>query len=122
MVAVTAKRAGRPDRVCRAALQLAEGPEGMEQQHRPYAQEVEQKSALAQSMRRFRVGTGRIAAPSGQHLDCSGAGENDFVSLRICPGDIDMELRHLRYFIAVAETGSLKFAAEKRLHTAQPSL
>jgi LysR family hca operon transcriptional activator len=33
-----------------------------------------------------------------------------------------MELRHLRYFIAVAETGSLKFAAEKRLHTAQPSL
>jgi Bacterial regulatory helix-turn-helix protein, lysR family len=94
----------------------------MEQQASPYAQEVEQKSALAQSMRRFRAGTGRIAAPSGQHLDCSGAGENDFVSLRICPGDIDMELRHLRYFIAVAETGSLKFAAEKRLHTAQPSL
>jgi LysR family hca operon transcriptional activator len=33
-----------------------------------------------------------------------------------------MELRHLRYFIAVAEAGSLKLAAEKRLHTAQPSL
>jgi LysR family hca operon transcriptional activator len=33
-----------------------------------------------------------------------------------------MELRHLRYFIAVAEAGSLKVAAEKRLHTAQPSL
>jgi LysR family hca operon transcriptional activator len=33
-----------------------------------------------------------------------------------------MELRHLRYFIAVAETGSLTLAAEKRLHTAQPSL
>src|SRR6202451_4931350 len=33
-----------------------------------------------------------------------------------------MELRHLRYFIAVAETGSMKLAAESRLHTAQPSL
>ena len=33
-----------------------------------------------------------------------------------------MELRHLRYFIAVAEAGSMKLAAEKRLHTAQPSL
>ena len=33
-----------------------------------------------------------------------------------------MELRHLRYFVAVAEAGSLKLAAEQRLHTAQPSL
>jgi LysR family hca operon transcriptional activator len=33
-----------------------------------------------------------------------------------------MELRHLRYFVAVAETGSMKLAAESRLHTAQPSL
>jgi len=33
-----------------------------------------------------------------------------------------MELRHLRYFVAVAEAGSLKVAADKRLHTTQPSL
>jgi LysR family hca operon transcriptional activator len=33
-----------------------------------------------------------------------------------------MELRHLRYFVAVAEAGSLTVAAEKILRTAQPSL
>jgi LysR family transcriptional regulator, hca operon transcriptional activator len=33
-----------------------------------------------------------------------------------------MELRHLRYFVAVAEAKSMKLAAEKKLHTAQPSL
>jgi len=33
-----------------------------------------------------------------------------------------MELRHLRYFVAVAETGSLSEAATRALHTSQPSL
>jgi LysR family transcriptional regulator, hca operon transcriptional activator len=34
----------------------------------------------------------------------------------------EMELRHLRYFVAVAEAGSLTVAAEEKLHTSQPSL
>jgi LysR family hca operon transcriptional activator len=33
-----------------------------------------------------------------------------------------VELRHLRYFVAAAEEGSLRNAAERRLHIAQPLL
>jgi LysR family hca operon transcriptional activator len=34
----------------------------------------------------------------------------------------EMELRHLRYFVAIAEAGSLTLAASRTLHTSQPSL
>jgi LysR family transcriptional regulator, hca operon transcriptional activator len=33
-----------------------------------------------------------------------------------------LELRHLKYFVAVAEAGSMTVAATQKLHTAQPSL
>jgi len=51
--------------------------------------------------------------------------EKDFVSLTDMPprhGGRLWELCHLLYFVAVAEAGGLTLAAEKRLHTARPSL
>src|ERR1700730_2906164 len=59
-----------------------------------------------------------------RHVVSPSAYEKAFVSCVACLGDMEsaMELRHLRYFIAVAEEGSLTLAAEKKLHTAQPSL
>src|SRR5271154_3355070 len=58
------------------------------------------------------------------YVGAPGALEKDFVSWGVCLEDMEsaMELRHLRYFIAVAEAGSLTVAAEQKLHTAQPSL
>src|SRR5258706_3139511 len=34
----------------------------------------------------------------------------------------EMELRHLRYFVTIAEAGSMTVAAGRKLHTSQPSL
>ena len=61
--------------------------------------------------------------PSGGDLGLPRAPEKDFVWSGAYLGGITaLELRHLRYFVAVAEEGSVSLAAERRLHTAQPSL
>src|ERR1700704_3427571 len=62
--------------------------------------------------------------PLRPHVGTPGAREKDFVSWGACLEDMEavMEVRHLRYVLAVADAGSLTVAAEKKLHTAQPSL
>src|SRR5258708_39240496 len=69
----------------------------------------------------------RVTPIAGANLAICGNLEKDFLSWYACFGSMGqgggvMELRHLRYFIAGAETGSLTLAAERRLHTSQPSL
>jgi LysR family transcriptional regulator, hca operon transcriptional activator len=72
----------------------------------------------------------QAALDNSEHLvrlDCSLSVtpvKHTLLDWKKCLGSMgaEMELRHLRYFVAIAEAGSLTVAAEQRLHTSQPSL